>query len=128
MPESGGGLPGPLSADVRAGDIAGAHPDQFAVSMLAESAKKDVPDAWLACMMVVRSQVNPRHWEIFEAYLMEDQSSRQVAHRFDTTPNNVRIIAYRIRNKVRRHRESLARDNVSRFLGDPSTGPGELVD
>lgn len=127
MPESGGGLPDLRVAHLGGDDSAAIDPDRSAGSMPHESAKKDLPDAWLACMVVVRSQVKPRHWEIFEAYVMEDQSSRQVAHRFGTTPYNVRIIAYRIRNKVRRHRESLARESVSRFLVDPSTRPGVVA-
>lgn len=90
-------------------------------SALWESLGDALPKGWLASMEVVRSRVRPIHWQIFEAYLMENNSSRQVARKFQTSPNNVRIIAYRIRKQLQARHDLLIDDKNKQ--GDVSQPP-----
>ena len=62
---------------------------------------------WNASLRAVQKAVPPMHWQIFERYLMENLSSRQVAEEFQTTHFNVRVISHRIRKRVQEHLELL---------------------
>lgn len=62
---------------------------------------------WDASLQAVQKRVPPTHWQIFEMYLMENRSSRQVAEQFNTSHYNVRVISHRIRKRVEEHLASL---------------------
>ncbi len=77
-------------------------------------------DELRSCFEAVRMTVSERHWMIFQRYLIENQSSRQVAEEFGTTHFNVRVISHRIRKWVAAHRHSPISEA-------PHASPGILV-
>lgn len=70
---------------------------------------------WNASLQAVQKRVPPTHWQIFEMYLMENRSSRQVAEQFNTSHYNVRVISHRIRKRVEEHLASL-RESKARHI------------
>lgn len=72
-----------------------------------------LPGELILSLEAVRQMVPEHHWQIFEMYLIENQSSRQVAERFNTTHFNVRVIAHRIRKRVIESYQGL--DKAQRF-------------
>ncbi|MCX6871950.1 MAG: sigma-70 family RNA polymerase sigma factor [Verrucomicrobia bacterium] len=59
-----------------------------------------------------RSQVSPRHWQIFDAYVMRGLSSQEVARHFNTSHFNVRLIAHRIKKVARQSYNQLLSEEL----------------
>ena len=62
-----------------------------------------------------RSQVSPRHWQIFDTYVIQGLSSQEVARHFNTSHFNVRLIAHRIKK--------VARQSYNQLLSEEMTTP-----
>jgi RNA polymerase sigma factor (sigma-70 family) len=56
---------------------------------------------WSVCLARVQSGIQARHWQIFEAYALQDTSAGAVATRFGTTAFNVRLIRHRVIRRIR---------------------------
>lgn len=59
-----------------------------------------------------RSQVSPRHWQIFDTYVMQGLSSQEVAQLFNTSHFNVRLIAHRIKKVSRQSYNQLLSEEI----------------
>ena len=59
-----------------------------------------------------RSQVSPRHWQIFDTYVIQGLSSQEVARHFNTSHFNVRLIAHRIKKVARQSYNQLLSEEM----------------
>jgi DNA-directed RNA polymerase specialized sigma24 family protein len=49
----------------------------------------------------VKTTVRPQNWQMFEAFVLQDQSASQVALQLGVSSVMVRVSAFRVRNRVR---------------------------
>jgi RNA polymerase sigma-70 factor (ECF subfamily) len=49
----------------------------------------------------VKTTVRPQHWQMFEAFVLQDQSASQVALQLGVSSVMVRVSVFRVRNRVR---------------------------
>ena len=57
---------------------------------------------WSVCLARVRHEVQPRRWQIFEAYALQGGTAAEVARRFGTSGINVRLIRHRVIGRIRK--------------------------
>ena len=67
---------------------------------------------WSLSLNRARSQVSPRHWQIFDTYVIQGLSSQEVARHFNTSHFNVRLIAHRIKKVARQSYNQLLSEEM----------------
>lgn len=59
------------------------------------------------CLARIRSEVKPKHWQIFEANTIGRLSAREVANRYDTTVTNVWVVHHRLVRRLKAEWQAL---------------------
>lgn len=87
-------------------------PAAFAPEGDAPAREKLESHLWSVCLARVRTAVPAFHWQVFEAYVLQGQKSREVARLFNTTDLNVRIIRMRLASRIRKEWASLSKQEM----------------
>lgn len=87
-------------------------PGTFAPQTDVEARQQLEQHLWAVCLDRVRTAVPPRSWQIFEMYCFQNRPSQEVAHAFNTTGFNVRIIRTRMVRRIRRQWAILAEEGL----------------